>query len=291
MRYLETHPPMTRSEQMLKKWKDGKYSNRINNKNWLKSAKNVNKRLHKWALSHPIEYKEHCRIAGKIGSSNRWRNYKNNLESTVLSQKVALKKMYYNEYLSTTEISKRLKITESTLPKWLKICGFKKRQHPQQRVEYKKYMSALKKKQYSDPVVCRRIIEPLMKAWKTTPNKLEQMFMDNYIKKFNLPLEFSGDGKFFVGRKCPDFINKENKIAVETRNKAVTHYLDHKTCLEYSSIRRGYFKRFGYKCVIIWDDEINSESIVINKLQRVGIGGGMNQVSRNTRDALLTKSS
>jgi len=46
------------------------------------------------------------------------------------------------------------------------------------------------------------------------PTGPEKRMIKN-IDKLKIPLKFVGDGKFFVGRKCPDFINENMKIAVD----------------------------------------------------------------------------
>ena len=90
----------------------------------------------------------------------------------------------------------------------------------------------------------------------------------NIIKVHNLPYRFVGNGSFNIGRKFPDFVHKTKKIAIEVYNRffKLKHY---KTLEEYEIERVAYFKKFGYKTIMIRDYMINNEEEIVNRLKLV----------------------
>lgn len=65
--------------------------------------------------------------------------------------------------------------------------------------------------------------------------------------------EYVGDGKKFIGRKCPDFINKKRRKIIELFGE---YWHD-----KYEEItRKEYFKKYNYKTFIIWFSSFKKKS-------------------------------
>jgi len=87
------------------------------------------------------------------------------------------------------------------------------------------------------------------------------------IKNRSLPYKFVGDGKFFIERKNPDFINVNGeKIAVEVYCRR------HKNqfrggCDEWKMDRERIFAEYGWQIIFIEDWQTEDENIIFNLLK------------------------
>ena len=88
--------------------------------------------------------------------------------------------------------------------------------------------------------------------------------------KYHLPFIYTGDGTFLIGRKIPDFVNKEKRIAIEV------FYSYHKeqvfgSVKKYMKDRSEYFAKYGYKIIFIDEktmENINWEHQCVNKIKK-----------------------
>lgn len=62
--------------------------------------------------------------------------------------------------------------------------------------------------------------EHIKKSLTRRPMSSLERKLNDIIIKNNLPYQFVGNGKFFIGRKNPDFIHKKNKIVIEVFYRA-----------------------------------------------------------------------
>lgn len=89
------------------------------------------------------------------------------------------------------------------------------------------------------------------------PNNEEKRILP-ILKK--LGFDFVGDGKFRVGNKCPDFINKEKRLIIEY-NGCYYHGCNKgcRTNREYEdpTERIKLFETLGYRTLVIWTHEMN----------------------------------
>lgn len=98
-----------------------------------------------------------------------------------------------------------------------------------------------------------------------------ELFMIELIKKYSLPIEYTGQGSFMVGRINPDFkvINEYKVIEVFGRtfhDPSVT-FKDKISLVSTYDGRIKYFKEMGYYCLIFWDNELNDEVYVLRKIK------------------------
>lgn len=99
------------------------------------------------------------------------------------------------------------------------------------------------------------------------PTSLEEKFQ-GIIDKYNLPYKYVGNGKFFIERYNPDFINTNHeKIAIEVYARYYK-LQNNKSIKEWKKERNIVFKKYGWN--IIYFNEIEVEEKNILKM----IGGG-----------------
>ena len=117
--------------------------------------------------------------------------------------------------------------------------------------------------------------ESLKKSFKSLsikPNKPEK-FIIRLIKQNNLPFKYVGDGKIWIGKRCPDFIstNGDKKI-IELHGRAFHDPNSRRgkvVGIPYHRTKKGtieHYKKHGYSCLVIWDDELKEPQKVLNKI-------------------------
>ena len=97
------------------------------------------------------------------------------------------------------------------------------------------------------------------------PTSLEIQFQQ-IIDKFNLPYKYVGDGKFFIERYNPDFINTNGeKIAIEVY--ARYYKRKHGSIEDWKKNRSKVFRKYGWNIIYFSEIELNEENVLKN-LQR-----------------------
>jgi len=123
---------------------------------------------------------------------------------------------------------------------------------------FRRIFSEKMKAHWQNPEYKERTIKATLKSLMKRPTSLEQRFIE-IIKKYNLPYKYVGDGRFLIGFKNPDFINiNGNKSCIEVANR-----FHHKR--NWAEKRKEYFKKLGWDCAVIFEDEFN-ESKIINDM-------------------------
>lgn len=141
--------------------------------------------------------------------------------------------------------------------------------------DYAKYMkesrrSSFESKEYrekrSEITKClwnkSEFVKKQMKARNITPNKTELML--NEILQRILPnnYKFVGDGEFILAGKCPDFVN------VNGQKKIIELFGNYWHKDDTGEKRIALFKQYGYKTLIIWEEELRDEDVLKEKLLR-----------------------
>ena len=99
-------------------------------------------------------------------------------------------------------------------------------------------------------------------------NQSEQRLI-NIIKKHKFPFEYVGNKTFTIGSLTPDFVYKNKTLEVFGRafhDPKVTFKKEIPLYQQYKG-RMAYFKQYGYKCLILWDNELSNEDIVISRIK------------------------
>lgn len=94
------------------------------------------------------------------------------------------------------------------------------------------------------------------------PMSYLEIKFNNIIKKNHLPYKFVGNGKFFIERKNPDFINcNGEKIAIEVFG---SHFkeMNYGSTENYIKERRKIFKKYGWDVLFFDETQINEQNIL-----------------------------
>lgn len=127
------------------------------------------------------------------------------------------------------------------------------------------------KNKWADPDYRNRLVKVTKKGLKIRPNRPEQRVMD-IIKKHGLPYVYVGDGSVVIYGYCPDFINCDGeKKIIEVFGRA----FHDESCTFRDSIpdyatedgRKTMFSKLGYDTLILWDDELDSEEKILNRIK------------------------
>lgn len=115
-----------------------------------------------------------------------------------------------------------------------------------------KYSSSMHK-YYDDPEYIKKILR------HDKPN-MEEIQVLSFLQEIDAEWEFVGDKKLIIGRKNPDFVNREKYLLVEY-NGSYWHPNDN------TEKKIAYFAERGWNCQIIWDYEFFGDlDIVYEKL-------------------------
>lgn len=139
--------------------------------------------------------------------------------------------------------------------------------------ETKKKISCTRKELYKNPEFAKMMFA----ATATRPTKPEKRCCEIFQKN-NLPYKYVGDGGAVIGNKCPDFIHIDKKIVIEVFGRAFhSPLLTFKKYIPYHQTYDGtmeHYKKHGYKCVIIWDTDLereDAEAFVLAQLKKASI--------------------
>jgi len=116
-------------------------------------------------------------------------------------------------------------------------------------------------------------IENVRKASHIRPNGPESKFIE-LCNKYNLPYRYVGDGQFWLGYPPhnPDFLNINGKKEVVEIHGIYWHLLRYQKInpsLTKEDVERrdkNLFAEYGFDCKIIWDDELDNDEFVLNRL-------------------------
>jgi len=107
---------------------------------------------------------------------------------------------------------------------------------------------------FKDP----EFIEKFLKGCNTKPNNHEQ-FLINFLSNFTNGFEYVGNFKVWIGGKNPDFIDKENKKIIEYFGRYWHSDND-------ENKRIFHFKKYGYKTLVIWEEELKDLVLLKQKI-------------------------
>ena len=103
------------------------------------------------------------------------------------------------------------------------------------------------------------------------PNKLET-YLDNILQhNFPRQWEYVGDGQLIIGGKWPDFAN------INGKKQLIELFGDYWHQGEDPQDKIDHYKKYGFKCLVIWEHELNQlpeEQIVSKVREFVGQIGG-----------------
>jgi len=155
--------------------------------------------------------------------------------------------LYINEGLSQSEIAEIYGVSQATVSRYMKKHGIPVRNFVQASLKGRLKVLSGKK-----------------------PSSLERTLI-NIVKKYNIPLTYSGDGKFMIGGKAPDFVNFRKMLVVEVFGSAFHDPQKSFKKVPYHQTEEGtkeHYRKFGFDCLVLWDYELKDEKKVVSKLTR-----------------------
>ena len=116
-------------------------------------------------------------------------------------------------------------------------------------------------KLWQDPNYREKVILATIRANSQRPTAPEKQVLDA-IEQYHLPYKYTGDGSFIIHGICPDFTNTNNqKIVIEVFG----NYFHSPEVLgnEWRRTELGrimVYNSFGFRCLILWEESIQSAS-------------------------------
>ena len=114
---------------------------------------------------------------------------------------------------------------------------------------------------WSNPETKDSVLKNMMKAVGAKPNLTElrlQTLLDQY---FPHEWKFVGNGEIIIGGKLPDFININGKKQIIELFGIFWHPLFD------VAKRTDHFRQYGFKTLIIWEDELENEAKLVKKIK------------------------
>lgn len=128
--------------------------------------------------------------------------------------------------------------------------------------EWIRKISDAEKELWQDPEHREKQVKAIFEGQKRRPNKPEHKFFFEICPKYNLPLEYTGDGRPLIGFKNPDGVESNGrKICVEIAGR-------YWHLPEYEEKRIAHFKKYGWKCLMIWEEELRDEDKLVGKVRK-----------------------
>lgn len=110
--------------------------------------------------------------------------------------------------------------------------------------------------------------ETIRKILRRRPMSGLEQKVQNVITKYNLPYKFVGNGKFFIERKNPDFINiNGEKTAVEVYCRKHKENIRKLSVDNWKKERQEIFSKYGWSIIFIEDWQTNKEKTIISLLK------------------------
>jgi very-short-patch-repair endonuclease len=230
-------------------------------------------------------------------SSVKERNWRN--KSTDVRLKISKKTkdaMIRPEVIEKIKNRKIRKLTEEELKirnQKYKITSTKNFQHNSEirkniwlnSIYRKKQLQILEKCCWNNTERNKKISEKRKQYYKNNPNVITSYVYNNgfpnkqetkliqIFKDLNLNYEFVGNFSFWVDGKNPDFVDKNIYKVIELFGNyyhgeyyRLKMYNDHLTNKEHEIERISHFKKNGYTCLIIWEEELKDITNVIQKI-------------------------
>lgn len=113
-----------------------------------------------------------------------------------------------------------------------------------------------------------KIIKKRFKALARRPTKPERKMMD-LIKKHNLPFIYTGDGKVIIESLCPDFMDNDGSKRIIEVFGRVFHdtHIRRIPYIQTEKGRKEIFSKLGFRTLILWEEELEDENLVLQKIR------------------------
>jgi len=133
-----------------------------------------------------------------------------------------------------------------------------------------KIINPMKNKKHSIETKEKIRMKRKLQRIPTSNTKIEKWLI-YILNKFNLPFQYVGNGKLWLGNKNPDFVHKNKKKVIEVfGNYWHSESIIGKSKEMHAIERKEFFESLGYECLIIWENEFyynNWEHNILNKVK------------------------
>lgn len=111
---------------------------------------------------------------------------------------------------------------------------------------------------WENPIWKEMVLKKVFESNAFKPNRLENKFDLFLQNNFPNQFDFVGDGKIFIGGKVPDWFSTDGKkIIIELfGNYFHSESVKQRTKKQEEDQRIDHFKKYGYKTLIIWENEV-----------------------------------
>lgn len=137
--------------------------------------------------------------------------------------------------------------------------------------ETKRKMSETHKALWADLEYKERMVRLLLGAQGRKPSEPEELLLLCLKKNFPDEWLYNGMGNehISIGGRIPDFVRADKqRYVVEMFGSIYHHSLDAQIRgSEEETIK--HYKKFGYKCLVIWGDETLDEEYVISRVKEI----------------------
>jgi very-short-patch-repair endonuclease len=114
----------------------------------------------------------------------------------------------------------------------------------------------------NNPMNNSETVRKMLKTIYGKPNNSEK-FLIKLFKENNIEFKFVGTGQRMLGNKCPDFIHSKGK------KKIIEFFGGHWHNKKDETMKRKYYKKYGYELMVIWDYQINSKRKIKNIIKKI----------------------
>lgn len=119
------------------------------------------------------------------------------------------------------------------------------------------------KEKWKDEKYAAKALSANLKANGISPNKKELKLLGILNSVDKGVWEYVGNGKLIVGGKCPDYVSKNEP------EKLLELFGDYWHKGQNPQDRIDFFEKYGYKCLVIWENELKKEGLLKEKLKTV----------------------
>lgn len=132
----------------------------------------------------------------------------------------------------------------------------------------KKRISKTVKKLWQDPKYREKQLRAIFAGNDLSPTKPERRLRNGLNKMFPNEYKYVGNGKVWIGSKCPDFINIncQKKIIEMFGNYWHGKERTGRTNKQEENRRIKHFAKYGFKTLIIWESELKDIKQLKRKL-------------------------
>jgi len=177
--------------------------------------------------------------------------------------KLEIDGMYWDDELTIREIAKIKGCSVSPVKTCLKRTRGFRNKRESRILAFKKG-----KVNWQDSEYREKMIKAFLNAKRPTSLEMKAIA---FFRKYKLPFTYCGNGTLLIGYKNPDFYeNNGKKICLETSNKRTKdwRYSGKGGWGYYEQQRVEHFAKHGWKCLVIWEEELKNPITLVEKIER-----------------------